>query len=101
MNSTELETVIRENLERNDILIRLDLKGGGYGGLRVFYAYKKGGAYYIDDYTSERTRTMKYHITDQFDILIKTMKEYAALDNWRVVEREFSYGEFQRGTSGN
>lgn len=96
MNSPEVEGIIRDNIEFGT-RHRLDLKGGGYGGLRVFYAFKRGGVYYIQDYTSERTNTMKYLMTEKLDVLIKTMKEYAALDNWRAVEESFYTEGMTRG----
>lgn len=85
-NEHELN-LLRDNIEEGATL-RLDLKNAGYGGLRVFYAYKMNGAYYIDDYTAEKTMTMRYQITDKVDILLQSMKRFALLHNWTVLQEE-------------
>lgn len=90
--NTQAVRVVGDNIE-NGARIRLDLKNRG---LRVFFAYKRGGAYYIEEKTAPRTREMQYQITDELDILIKKMKEYAALHNWIVVD-EVDYQQMVGG----
>lgn len=77
---TDSKRYVEENIENGE-KFRLEMK---QRGLRVFYAYKKNGVYYIQDYTSPKTKTMEYQITRDLDILMAEMGRMSPLNHWWV-----------------